>query len=209
MVASPSRPFTKGQQHHNTAPASWSSGPCPSLVLSPAGPTFCHLPGPWGCAKGLEAVVSTPSQTAQSECFLGGASHCSAFHQQCPFYPTTGAFVFDAEHDGSKFSLFQDWVYPASHPCFLFQGSSSLIILLRRLAVLPSATGCGQPSARLSWLGHLPCLGFRGLSLVLVWLSVVLKPPDEFLMNFPSASRVRMGCNWPPLLWALQDQMLR
>lgn len=49
---------------------------------------------------------------------------------------------------------------------------------------MPSATGCGQPLARLSWLGHLPCLGFWGLSLVLVWLSVVLKPPDEFLMNF-------------------------
>lgn len=174
---------------------------CRSYLLPPSWPTeVCQ--GPEGCCKHTQP--DCPEGMSSGE-----ASHCSAFHQQCPFYPTTGAFVFDAEHGGSKFSLFQDRVYPASHPCFLFQGSSSLIILLRRLAVLPSATGCGQPLARLSWLGHLPCLGFWGLSLVLVWLSVVLKPPDEFLMNFPSASRVRMGCNWPPLLRVLQDQMLR
>ena len=102
--------------------------------------SFCHLPGPQGSAKGLEAAISTPSQAAQRECLLGG-SHCSAFRQQCPFYHTTGTFVSDDEHGCSKFFLFQDRVYPASHPCFLFQGSSSLVFLLRRPAVLHSATG--------------------------------------------------------------------
>lgn len=105
---------------------------CRSYLLPPSRPT--------GSAKGLEAAISTPSQAAQRECLLGG-SHCSAFRQQCPFYHTTGTFVSDDEHGCSKFFLFQDRVYPASHPCFLFQGSSSLVFLLRRPAVLHSATG--------------------------------------------------------------------
>ena len=154
------------------APASWSSGPCLSLALPPASPTFCHLSGPQTVCQGPGGCCK-PTQPGcpRGNVFWGGQS--LGIHQQCPFYPTTGAFVLDAEHGCSKVFLSRDRVYPASHPCFLFQGSSPLVILLRRPAVLSSAAGVwaalGQtslvrasPLPRLSGAFLGPCLAKCG-----------------------------------------------
>lgn len=64
-MASPSRPFPKGQQHHNTElqPVGLQGPVFPWHFLLPVLPSAIFL-AQGGCAKGLEAAVSPPSQAA-------------------------------------------------------------------------------------------------------------------------------------------------
>lgn len=137
------------------APASWSSRPCLSLALPPASPTFCHLPGPQRVCQGPGGCYKPTQPGCPRGNVFWGASHL-AFISSVHFTPQL------VQHGCSKVFLFRDRVYPASHPCFLFQGSSPLVILLRRPAALSSAAGVWAALGQTSLVRASPVPGLSG-----------------------------------------------
>ena len=86
-MASPSCPFPKRQQNHNTElqPVGLQGPVFPWHFLLPVLPSAIFL-AHRRCAKGLEAAVSPPSQAAQEGMSFGGASHL-AFISSVHFTP--------------------------------------------------------------------------------------------------------------------------